>query len=141
MYTLTLLAQSDAGSLPNFGNINVSGLGVGGILAIIGVLALLFFAFLAAYLIFFLMDVYDWGMRREEEFPQGFLQKKKWFFLLYLNVFSLPLIIVPYLGAVVVSIAALVNVVLVFIYFFSIRRLPRVNKKIKDKKRKKGEEQ
>ena len=77
MYTLTLLAQSDAGSLPNFSNINVSGLGVVGILAIIGVLSLLFFAFLAAYLIFFLMDIYDWGMRREEEFPQGFLQKKK----------------------------------------------------------------
>jgi len=71
------------------------------------------------------LDLYDWGFRKEEEFPGGADEKKKWFFKFFLGVFAAPIAIIPILGALVVLVAYIAQAVFVFMYFFGVRKLPK----------------
>lgn len=97
----------------------------GGMLAAFGIFFFIFAILGIAVTVLWMLSIYDWGFRKEEEFSGGFEEKKKWFFKLFLTVFLVPVAFIPILGALVMLVGYIVWAVFVFMYFFQVRKMPR----------------
>jgi len=91
-----------------------------------GVAAVAFLLILAitiTIIVLNLLNIYHWGMTDKVVFDRIGVKKKKW----YIILFIVPLIIgvvniIPILGQIIAVIVSVYYIVMVFVYFFSIRK-------------------